>query len=886
MNSISRHDTETTCPYCGVGCGVSAQFSGAGLLSIKGSQQHPANHGRLCVKGSALKETLDSGSRLLFPMLRGRRVGATPAVKAVADGFNRIIARHGPDAVAFYLSGQLLTEDYYVANKLMKGFIGSANVDTNSRLCMASAVAGYKRAFGADAVPCNYEDLEQTDLLILVGSNAAWTHPVLYQRMVAAKAVRPHMKIVLIDPRATVTCDIADLHLPLRPGSDAFLFNGLLHYLARQEQRDVKFIAQSCTGLEAALAAANSCDPESVSRQTGLDRTVLLQFFAWFAGNKRVLSFYSQGINQSATGTDKCNAIINCHLLTGKIGKPGCGPFSITGQPNAMGGREVGGLANQLAAHMDFDPVSVDRLKRFWGSDKVATQPGLRAVELFDAIEAGTVKAVWIMATNPVVSLPEAERIRKALLACELVVVSDCVQRTDTTACAHILLPATPWGEKDGTVTNSERCISRQRPLRVATGEARHDWQWICAVAKEMGFSTGFDFTSSHEIFVEHAALSGFENEGQRAFDISGLKSLTVQQYDRLKPIQWPVNAGNPAGTARLFTDGKFFTPDRRARFVAVEPTLPLETSGKPRPFILNTGRLRDQWHTMSRTGEVTRLLRHTEGPTAAMHPDDVSAPGLGSGELVRLESDHGSIVVPLVSDAGLRRGSVFVPIHWNEHFSANARVSKLISSTVDPWSGQPESKFARISVAPVPVTCWAAFYSRRETDLQRFTYWHRVPAPGGNRFLLAAGPDCDFPEAFVHNLIQTLNAPELVSLQDATAGDYRYLLFDEDELVYAVFCHPRRRALPEPQWLEALAQVKRSKDNWLLLSGQDLTRPEKGRLVCSCYEVGVNQIQAAINSGARDHVALGNLLRCGTNCGSCIPELKQLLQQVGTPIT
>ena len=457
----------TTCPYCGVGCGVLATVAENGEVRVSGDPQHPANLGRLCSKGAALAETLDSAGRLLHPVVDGAQVSWETALDCVADGFNRVIAEHGPDAVAFYVSGQLLTEDYYVANKLMKGFIGSANIDTNSRLCMSTAVAAHKRAFGADAVPVCYEDIEIADLVVIVGSNYAWAHPVLYQRLAAAKKSRPDMRVVVVDPRRTATCDIADLHLAIAPGSDAYLFNGLLHHLRREDALDLAYVEAHVEGFAAAFEAARAVNSiPAVAQVCGVAETDIGEFFRLFARTGPCVTIFSQGINQSSSGVDKASAIINAHLATGRIGRPGMGPFSVTGQPNAMGGREVGGLANQLAAHMDFaDPTSIDLVARFWDAPHIAQAPGLKAVDMFRAIADGRIKAVWIMGTNPVVSMPDADRVRAALMGCELVVVSDCVQQTDTTACADILLPAAGWGEKDGAVTNSERRISRQRPF-------------------------------------------------------------------------------------------------------------------------------------------------------------------------------------------------------------------------------------------------------------------------------------------------------------------------------------------------------------------------------------------------------------------------------------
>ncbi|MDP1931669.1 MAG: molybdopterin-dependent oxidoreductase [Gammaproteobacteria bacterium] len=887
---IEEVTSRTTCPYCGVGCGVEAKVLAGVVNSISGIQSHPANLGRLCVKGSALHETMGEHGRLLHPRIAGVRTDWNTALDHVSASLRKITKKHGPDSVAFYLSGQLLTEDYYVANKLMKGFVGSANVDTNSRLCMASAVAGYKRAFGADAVPCNYEDLECCDLLVMIGSNAAWTHPILYQRIVAAKAARPHMRVVVIDPRRTATCDIADLHLPLRPGADAFVFAGLLHYLNARRALDRDYIANHTEGFDTALAACEEFDMETTAQRSGLDTGALEQFYQWFARTEKTVTFYSQGINQSATGTDKCNAIINCHLATGKIGKPGMGPFSITGQPNAMGGREVGGLANQLAAHMDFTSENVDRVARFWKTEKVATQPGLKAVDMFDAIESGRIKAVWIMATNPVVSLPESERVRAALLKCELVIVSDCVENTDTNACADVLLPATGWGEKDGTVTNSERRISRQRALLPPVGEAKHDWWIICEVAKRLGYTDAFTYESAADIFREHAALSAFENDGGRDFDISAFATLEKSGYDALEPVQWPVNATNPHGTARMFVDGKFFTPSGRARFITLTPALPQPEQTFDTPFLLNTGRLRDQWHTMTRTGRAPRLLAHTGAPFVAINPRDAMSKGIREGDLVRLHNDDSrgdrqELVLEARIDSGMRDGDVFVPIHWNDQFAANSRVSRLIAPNTDPFSGQPESKYAPVGLHSVKAQRWVAVISREPLSCNPlptgpFDYWVKTPVTGGWRYLLA---DTSMPTAETESAWQKWSSDlmkglEKIELSNTVTGDHRMLLCRDQQIEIALFAGKQRSSLPEPEWLQSLLEHKVDTHSWRLLARQETAAVNAGRVICSCCRITEQQITGAIDKGARSAEDLGRALRCGTNCGSCIPELKQLI--------
>src|SRR3954471_6935323 len=567
----------TTCPYCGVGCGVLAQPDGYGGAVVAGDPPHPANFGRLCSKGSALGETLGLDQRVLHPMLRQfdgslARVNWSVALDRVADGFQRIVARHGPEAVAFYLSGQLLTEDYYVANKLMKGFIGSGNVDTNSRLCMASSVAGHKRAFGADTVPGSYEDLDAADLIVLVGSNAAWCHPVLFQRMVKNRRERG-ARIVVIDPRRTATAEDADLFLPIAPGKDTVLFCGLLVHLADLCALDYRYIDAHTDGFENALARARAIAPDlaATASLAGLPAADVARFFELFHAIPNAVTCFSQGVNQSSQGTDKVNAIINCHLATGRIGRRGQGPFSLTGQPNAMGGREVGGLANQLAAHMGFTADDIDRVGRFWQAPRVATREGLKAVQLFDAIARGKIKALWVMATNPAVSLPRARQVREALGRLDLFVVSDNVLANDTVAAgAHVLLPATAWGEKDGTVTNSERRISRQRAFLPPPGEAKADWWILSAVGQRLGFPAAFDYSKPAEIFREHALLSAFENAGTRDFDIGALAAISDAYYEALPPTQWPYPPGAAVPKQRLFADGRFYNSDQRAKMFAV----------------------------------------------------------------------------------------------------------------------------------------------------------------------------------------------------------------------------------------------------------------------------------------------------------------------------
>jgi assimilatory nitrate reductase catalytic subunit len=879
--------TRTTCPYCGVGCGVLATPDGGGGAAIAGDPEHPANFGRLCSKGSALGETLAPESRLLHPMIRCskgtmERVAWTDALDHVAHRFRHIIARDGPGAVAFYLSGQLLTEDYYVANKLMKGFIGSANVDTNSRLCMASSVAGHRRAFGADTVPGVYEDLDEADLLVLIGSNAAWCHPVLFQRMLANKQKRG-ARIVVIDPRRTDTAGDADLFLGLKPGSDTALFSGLLVHLADSGALDHDYVERHTSGFDEALSRARSIagSVAATSLATGLSESDVADFFQMFRNTPRVVTLYSQGVNQSAQGTDKVNAILNCHLATGRIGKPGASPFSLTGQPNAMGGREVGGLANQLAAHMGFTPPDIDRVRRFWKAPRIATHEGLKAVQMFEAIARGEIKALWVMGTNPAVSLPDADAARAALKKLELFVISENVRSNDTVnAGAHVLLPAQAWGEKSGTVTNSERRISRQRAFLKPAGEARPDWWIVSEVAKRLGFGAAFDFKSAADIFREHASLSAFENSGGRDFDIGALMSVSDEAFDSMTPVLWPTRLGDVEPQQRFFADGGFYANDRKARFVAPEiPTLRTETTAG-RPLRLNTGRIRDQWHTMTRTGESARLGQHLPEPFVEINPDDATKYGIADGGFARVTTDYGQCILKVVVSPRQLRGMLFAPIHWSEVTASTARVGALVAPFTDPFSGQPENKATPVSIVPYEYVFRGFALSRTPLELPAYVWWARVAVTGGYGYLLADNADL----ARWPSWLRSVAGEDLAEYRDTSGGVYRAASFDGDRIATCLFVGPARDA---GDWgvvrnlfaAEALADDQRR----MLLSGKSMDGlASAGPIVCACFGVGRTTICDAIAAGAGTAVAIGAQLKAGTNCGSCIPELKRLIAQTG----
>jgi len=858
-----------------------------GEISVAGDKQHPSNYGRICSKGAALAETLDHDGRLLEPEISGVTVALYTALEHVAGRFRDCIDNYGPESVAFYVSGQLLTEDYYVANKLMKGFICVANIDTNSRLCMSSAVAGHKRAFGSDTVPCSYTDLEHADFIVLTGSNTAWCHPVLFQRIDRAKQQNPALEIVVIDPRRSPTCDIADLHLPLKPGTDTVLFNGLLVYLYQHGRMAEEFVQQHTEGLDAALAAALEVAPDiaCVAEKCGLAKDSVERFYRRFAQTEKVITVFSQGVNQFSYGTDKVNSIINCHLLTGRIGREGMGPFSFTGQPNAMGGREVGGLANQLTAHMELEnPEDRNRVQHFWDSPAIADKPGYKAVELFSAMAKGDIKAVWIMATNPAVSLPNSEQVRLALEKCDFVVVSDCIRHTDTTAFADVLLPALSWGEKDGTVTNSERRISRQRRFMNAPGNAREDWWIISQIAQRMGFGAAFDYQSAREIFTEFAALSGLDNRGSRDFDISALANLDCDAYEQLSPVQWPVNFSTPSGTRHMFTDGRFYTDSRRARFISVGDRQTAQLISSEYPLVLNTGRVRDHWHTMTRTGKSVRLSAHRIEPYVEIAPGDARHYQITEGDLVKVASKSGELIVRARISEEQLAGCLFIPMHWNGQFSSLSSVDTLIGPAVDPVSGQPEFKYTPVRIKPYR-PAWQGFVlSGERIEVGAMSYWACTKAHRHWRYEIAGDEKPEDWPRFSRALLEDGAADaEWIEFSDPAVSRYRAARLVGGRIQSCLFIEPGH-SLPARNWLGSLF------DNVGLTEGERASllsgRPaaggqDTGRIVCACFSVGINTLREAIQGQHLSSVEeIGAHLRAGSNCGSCVPELKQLLEE------
>ena len=813
----------TTCCYCGVGCGVVVSISRNSVFSVKGDATHPANFGHLCTKGAALHLSTDTGARLLYPEVNGERTTWDEALDHAAARFAGIIRAHGPDAVAFYVSGQLLTEDYYVFNKLAKGLIGTNNIDTNSRLCMSSAVAGYKMSLGADAPPCAYEDIDAAELILIAGSNTAFAHPVLYQRIEQARAANPALRLVVIDPRATVTARAADLHLALKPGTDVALFNAMLHVLRCEGLLASSFITGHTEGLERLAPLLEHWTPERAAEECELPVDDIVKAALMFGTTKAALSLYCQGLNQSANGTFKNCALINLHLATGHIGRPGAGPFSLTGQPNAMGGREVGGMANLLSAHRDLsNEVHRKEVARLWGIDSVPATPGKTAVELFEALGRGEIKAVWIACTNPAQSMPDANAVRRALEGAELVVVQEAFRDADTCDYADVLLPAATWAEKDGTVTNSERRISRVRAAVAPPGEARADWEiavdFALRLRRRLGKEIPFDYARPEAIFNEHR-----ESTRGRDLDIAGLSYAVLE---REGPQQWPYPDGAKSGRTRLYADGVFPTPSGRARFVVTDYAPPAEAPDAEYPLRLTTGRLRDQWHSMTRTGLVARLFSHTPEPEVAVDRATLTDLKIMDGDLVRVRSRRGSVVMKARASDEMRRGDAFVAMHWGGRFTSGAGTNALTLSAIDPYSKQPELKHAAARIEPFAVR-WRGRFSAPATHALQ----HAAPA---------------WLARFDYGALSRVDGPEVLLRMDlATGGE------------------------PDRGALAALEQ--------LFGAPADTTAHASDRAVCACFKVAEPEIRAAAAAGAT-LARLQKDLKCGTNCGSCVPELRRLL--------
>ncbi|MDK9724938.1 MAG: molybdopterin-dependent oxidoreductase [Sterolibacteriaceae bacterium MAG5] len=900
------NETRSTCCYCGVGCGVVVEHDGERIVGVRGDPDHPANFGRLCTKGATLHlaaapETLPL--RAQSPELRlsknapRSRVSWDMALNHAAHRFADVIREHGPDAVAFYISGQLLTEDYYVFNKLAKGLVGTNNVDTNSRLCMSSAVTGYKLTLGADAPPCAYEDLGHADCLFIAGSNAAWAHPVLFRRIEDARAARPDMKIVVVDPRRTDTAEAADLHLALLPGTDIALYHAMLHVMLWEGLCDEDYIRAHTEGFDNLKTVVRDYTPALAADICGLKAEDIVTAARWFgAAGGNTLSLWCQGLNQSSHGSHNNAALIHLHLATGKIGKPGCGPFSLTGQPNAMGGREVGGMATLLSGHRDLaDPQHRAEVARLWGVPAVPASPGLTAVELFDAVGAGRIKALWIACTNPAHSLPDARRVGAALAACDFVVVQDAYAHTDTTAYADLLLPAAGWGEKEGTVTNSERRISRVRAAVPPPGEARPDWLIARDFALQLGRALDrgeeaarlFPYRDTAAVFDEHR-----ETTRGRDLDIAGLDYGLLETRG---PQQWPFPAGAETGRPRLYGDGIFPTASGRARFLAFPHRPAAEAIDARHPLRLNTGRLRDQWHGMSRTGTVARLWSHEPRPVVELAAADMARRQIADGDLVALRSRRGEIVVAARSAAALRPGQAFMAMHWSAQALGTPGSNVLMPPVVDPLSKQPELKHAAIQVTKLTAPlCLVAL---------------RRAGPGENAGLVARLAPRLQPwlARFAHaslglagreHPVLVLRAWGEVPDDDALAALDRELGLDD---AHALSFADARRGISKRAFIDGglLAGVRLAGEtaarDWLLdtmargAPADEVRRwifapvfqppvggPARGRVVCNCFDVAEDEIRADLAAGL-DLATIQERRKCGTSCGSCLPELKRI---------
>ena len=900
-----KNEVKSTCCYCGVGCGVLIETEAGKITGIRGDPDHPANRGRLCTKGASLHLTVEPSYRLRHPeqrLMRGgtrQRVSWDTALDQAATRFAETIRAHGPDSVAFYISGQLLTEDYYVFNKLAKGLIGTNNVDTNSRLCMSSAVAGYKQTLGADAPPCSYEDIDHAGVIFIAGANPAVAHPIVFRRIEDARAANPALKIIVADPRRSESAEIADLHLALRPGSDIALFNGMLHVLIEEGLVDQAYVEAHTSGFPALAEIVKNYPPAVVAGICGLRAEDIVLAARWFGRSKAALSLYCQGLNQSAHGTHNNAGLIHLHLATGQIGKPGAGPFSLTGQPNAMGGREVGGLANALSAHRDLgNPAHRAEVARLWGIPSVPEKPGKAAVDLFKSLQTGEIKAVWIACTNPAHSLPNQAAVRAALEAAEYVVLQEAYGNTDTAPYADLLLPASSWGEKQGTVTNSERRISRVSSAVLPPGEARHDWEIVVDFARRLGRQLAhpavdrlFPYGDAESIFNEHR-----ESTRGRDLDITGLS------YARLEsdgPQQWPYPENALGGKTRLYEDGRFPTADGRANFLPIEHRPTAELTHPELPISLLSGRLRDQWHGMSRTGTVPRLFNQEDEPLLAMHPCDMRHRKLDSGDLVKVSNARGDSVLRVVERTGLQRGQAWLPMHWGNQFINSAGANAVACDAVDPWSMQPELKHAAVQIARLDLPYPVAVIRRCASQAEALELMQTA------RALLAAYPYANIGLYGRQAPLVVFRAALGAPLGAAAIAELDQLFALDDEEGAIVYVDAARsiakKAIAREGRLfgvrlagETLAQtwLKQAMAEDELDAGMirfalaPSSKPPVNiaprNIICKCADVSDVQIRARLAEGA-DLPALQEGLKCGTFCGSCVPDIKRMLAECKT---
>ncbi|MEO5671658.1 MAG: molybdopterin-dependent oxidoreductase, partial [Ramlibacter sp.] len=859
----------------------------------------------------------------LHPMRRAHR-GEKPvriswdeSMAFAVESFDQIIRQHGSDAVGFYVSGQLLTEDYYVFNKLAKGLIGTNNVDTNSRLCMSSAVAGYKMTLGADAPPTCYDDVNHAQCIFIVGSNTAWAHPVLFRRIEDAKAANPAMKIILCDPRRTDTAEIADLYLQIQPGTDVMLFHGMLHVMLWEGWVDNAFIAAHTNGFDELKATVRECAPELVAQTCGIRKDDLFAAAKLFATSPTTLSLYCQGLNQSSSGAAKNASLINLHLATGQIGKAGAGPFSLTGQPNAMGGREVGGMANLLSAHRDLsNPAHREEVAALWGVPSVPERPGKTAVEMFEAAADGEIKALWIACTNPAQSMPDQAAVRRALERAEFVVVQEAFSTTATCDYADLLLPATTWGEKTGTVTNSERRVSRVRPAVPPPAGTRHDWAIAVDFAHRLerrlrpGEPTLFPYSLTHDaagaeaIWNEHR-----ESTRGRDLDITGMSYALLDET----PLQWPMKAGEAQGKVRLYEDGVFPTADGKARFANIAYRPVAEPRESRYPFSLTTGRLRDQWHGMSRTGTLGRLFGHVAEPAVQMNPQDMDRRLLKEGDLVHVTSKRGSILVPVQGSTEVGLNQAFVAMHWGSEFLTGcsstgeplAGVNAITTSAYCPTSKQPELKHAAVKIlkAELPWSLLAVAWLPDEDALRVREEFRRVMTlfpfatcvPFGRErsgvLLRAAAHEVPSDELLVRiEGLLGLSAPDALRYADRRKGQRRAMRLVRQGAEARLEAFLLAGDTSAEAWIRTVLQDElpaQAYGRLLLAPGAKapVAVQSRGKQVCTCFNVTDEEITEYLGGyegpTAQRLEALQADLKCGTSCGSCVPELKRMARSV-----
>ncbi len=897
---MSIKETKSTCCYCGVGCGVIIKSENDRIIDVKGDPNPPANFGRLCTKGSTLHLTAKLDNRALYPEMRlkrgepRQRVTWDESLDFITEKFAKTIEQHGPDSVAFYISGQLLTEDYYVFNKIAKGLIGTNNVDTNSRLCMSSAVSGYKATLGSDAPPACYEDIDHTNCLFIAGSNTAFAHPIIYRRIEDAKVNNPNLKIIVVDPRRTDTAQAADLHLAILPGTDVALFNGMLHVMLWEGLLDMAYINAHTVGFDALKETVREYTPKMVSDICGIKESDIVQAAKWF-GKGPSLSMYCMGLNQSVHGTDKNAALINLHLATGQIGKLGAGPFSLTGQPNAMGGREVGGMANLLSAHRDLaNPEHRAEIAKLWGVDDVPATPGKTAVEMFDAVKDGSIKAIWIACTNPAHSMPDLNKVIEALGNADLVVVQDAYNNIDTAAYADVLLPASTWGEKEGTVTNSERCITRVNPAIKPPAEARHDWQIMVDFAQrlekrlEKDISL-FPYTTTEEIFNEHR-----ETTRGRDLDISGLSYILLNEQG---PQQWPFVSGASTGLARLYSDGIFLKPDGKAQFVNAIYKGTADKTDARHPLHLLTGRLRDHWHGMSRTGTIAQLFNHVEEPAISMNADDMQRRSIKDGDIVKVSNKRGSLVLVAKASDEVKPAQTFIPMHWGKQFMHGLGVNALMPPDFDKTSKQPELKHTAIKIEKLTLP-WHMTVMRACDDLAQlqairallvdFEYascglFGRESEEHRLGMLILRASNKEAPNAEIVTKIDAIlgmqDGMPLLNYDDAKRGISKRILVENNKVTGVRLMGETLAA----EWLKEImltGQFTPELRRWALAPLVTPPNGQKGRgkIICNCIDVSENEIIETIQLGA-DLTTLQIKLKCGTECGSCLPELRRLVK-------